>query len=100
MRARERFASGAFVSPPGIPLASPDQPTDSWKHPAPLSTLVLGRYRILEQVGAGGMGAVFKALHINLKQVVAIKTIRLGKDRSRDAGLTDRFLREMEAVGA
>ena len=37
--------------------------------------LVLGNYRILNRLGAGGMGVVFKAEHIQMRKQVAIKVL-------------------------
>jgi serine/threonine-protein kinase len=37
--------------------------------------LVLGQYRILERLAAGGMGEVFKSEHVLMKRVVALKII-------------------------
>ncbi len=54
-------------------------------------------YRILEKIGQGGMGAVYKALHTRLDKVVAIKV--LPADRMRDEHAVERFDREMKAVG-
>src|SRR6266404_6879607 len=34
---------------------------------------VLGQYRILEQIGHGGMGRVFKAEHQTMNRIVALK---------------------------
>ena len=36
---------------------------------------VLGQYRILDQIGRGGMGRVFKAEHITMHRVVALKVL-------------------------
>jgi serine/threonine protein kinase len=58
---------------------------------------VLGEYQLLEKLGEGGMGTVYKARHTKLKRVVALKVMskrRLGDDRA-----IIRFEREMEAVG-
>jgi serine/threonine protein kinase len=63
--------------------------------PSPLGTL--GQYRLLEKLGAGGMGAVYKALHTRLEKVVAVKV--LPADRLQDAAAIARFDREMKAVG-
>ncbi len=37
--------------------------------------LVLGKYRVLDRLGAGGMGRVYKAEHVLMKRVVALKVI-------------------------
>src|SRR5262249_22957888 len=37
--------------------------------------LVLGQYRILDRIGAGGMGQVFKAEHTLMKRLVALKVV-------------------------
>lgn len=57
----------------------------------------IGQYRILSRLGVGGMGAVYKALHMKLEKVVALKV--LPADRLKDTGAIARFEREMRAVG-
>ncbi len=36
---------------------------------------LIGKYEILEKVGEGGMGAVYKAVHPTLKKNVIIKQL-------------------------
>ena len=51
------------------------------------------RYQILEKVGEGGMGRVYKALDLELDRPVALKTIRAEKGNSREA--LERFKQEL-----
>ena len=58
--------------------------------------LVLGSYRVLERLGAGGMAVVFKAEHIDMRHLVAIKVLPLTS--GQDTRLQGRFMAEMRAV--
>ncbi|HEY5315432.1 MAG TPA: bifunctional serine/threonine-protein kinase/formylglycine-generating enzyme family protein [Pirellulales bacterium] len=58
--------------------------------------LFLGNYTILDKIGAGGMGQVFKAEHRRMKRVVAVKM--LPPAVTKDALATARFQREVEAA--
>lgn len=58
--------------------------------------LTLGSYVILERLGEGGMGQVFKARHRAMNRVVALKVIR--KERLESADAIRRFQREIRAV--
>lgn len=60
--------------------------------------LVLGSYILLERLGEGGMGTVFKARHRNLDRVVALKLIR--KDLLDRPQAVKRFHREIKAAAA
>ena len=59
-------------------------------------SLVLGNYVLMEQIGAGGMGQVFKADHRRMKQIVAIKLLPAAMTKNSDA--IARFEREVEAA--
>jgi WD40 repeat protein/serine/threonine protein kinase len=58
--------------------------------------LLLGPYLLLERLGAGGMGQVYKARHRKLGRVVALKVIR--KERLAHPEAVQRFLREIRAA--
>jgi len=58
--------------------------------------LVLGEYEILERLGAGGMGQVFKARHRAMDRVVALKILPAERVRSPEA--VERFRREVRAA--
>jgi serine/threonine-protein kinase len=60
--------------------------------------LVLEPYVILERLGEGGMGQVFKARHQKMQRVVALKVIR--KDRLQNPQALRRFQREIQALAA
>lgn len=60
------------------------------------SKLTLNQYRILDQVGQGGMGSVFKARHAMMQRVVAVKV--LTKDKATKA-TEAAFLREIAQLG-
>jgi serine/threonine protein kinase len=59
-------------------------------------SLVLGNYVILDKIGAGGMGQVFKAQHRRMKRVVALKVLPPSVTRKPNA--VQRFQREVEAA--
>jgi response regulator RpfG family c-di-GMP phosphodiesterase len=58
--------------------------------------LVLGNYRMVEPLGSGGMGDVYKAEHIHMKRAVAIKVLVTKEDRS--SVFLQRFYSEMQAT--
>ncbi len=60
------------------------------------SGFLLGQYCILEQIGQGGMGRVFKARHRTMNRLVALKVLApkvMENDRAQSL-----FLREVRAV--
>jgi serine/threonine protein kinase len=58
--------------------------------------LVLGNYILLDKIGAGGMGMVFKAQHRRMKRLVAVKV--LPHAAVKDPSIVKRFKREVEAA--
>lgn len=59
-------------------------------------SLVLGNYLLLEKIGQGGMGAVYKAEHRRMKRIVAVKMLPVAM--TQDQPTIARFQREVEAV--
>ena len=58
--------------------------------------LVLGSYMILGQIGRGGMGQVYKAIHSRMGRVVALKV--LAPALTQKGSAVQRFEREVQAV--
>src|SRR5271156_6292017 len=58
--------------------------------------LVLGPYIILERLGEGGTGQVFKARHQRVQRVDAVKVIR--PELLADAEIVSRFYREVQVL--
>ncbi len=56
----------------------------------------LGTYQIMDMIGRGGMGDVYRALHPVLERYAAIKFLRA--DRAGDPALDERFVREARAI--
>lgn len=74
-------------------FATPAPPEDRL-----LGTVVGDRYKILSLIGSGGMGAVYKARHISLGKIQAIKVVRQSSLCSDTA--VNRFGIEAKAAGS
>jgi serine/threonine protein kinase len=74
-------------TPPFFPTDQPPVPPELLDHP---------RYRVLGMIGAGGMGRVFKAEHLLMGRVVALKVPRPAL--VEDAAAVERFRREVRAA--
>src|SRR5579862_8881838 len=82
-----------------------DQGADSFLESAPVSAIKalrpgmkLSNFEIVELIGQGGMGEVYRARDVRLKREVAIKVLPAGM--ARDPDRIARFEREARAAGA
>src|SRR5215813_8698932 len=84
----------------GLPTAaSPDSILSSAaERPAPLSGRNYGQYQILELLGKGGMGEVYRAQDTRLVREVAIKFV--SQDVAGDEGTLRRLEREAQMLAA
>ncbi len=76
--------------------AAPDVPVDSVMFPATLPGTLVGEYRVVEAIGKGAFGSVYRAVHPLIGKEVAIKV--LSKSRTDDPLCVRRFIEEARAV--
>ena len=70
--------------------------TDSVNSQAANSVLKLGQFELIERLGMGAFGTVWKARDLELDRIVAVKIPRQGK---MDSVETEKFIREARAAG-
>ncbi|HEX5224654.1 MAG TPA: protein kinase [Solirubrobacteraceae bacterium] len=79
--------SAGATAQPGMPGAGPSAPTDA--------PMLAGRYELLEPIGGGAMGVVYRATDTLLGRTVAVKLLRLDQDAESSVL---RFEREARAA--
>jgi serine/threonine-protein kinase len=64
----------------------------------PAATVLAGKYRVLREIGRGGMAAVYEAEHLSLGKKVAVKV--LAAELSASTIVMERFFREARAAAS
>ena len=93
-RGHERHSTMRDPVPPGSAVAGGDDPSGDFYATNPIGKvqIVGSRYRIIERVGSGGMGKVFKVTHTRLGKIFALKII--SDDLASQHKAREQFYRE------
>jgi serine/threonine protein kinase/tetratricopeptide (TPR) repeat protein len=79
------------VAPETVALSDPDEPLGR-------RGSSVGRYTVLDRIGAGGMGVVYAAFDPQLDRRVALKVMHAGNQGTLGSGGRARLLREAQAM--
>ena len=92
------FAATLLEAFPELPFDSAATASGDSESPAEtMATRQFGRFELLEELGRGGMGVVFRARQTDLNRIVAIKMILVNRLASQDQ--IRRFYQEAQAAG-
>ncbi len=92
LREKQRLVEFLDGTRAGTQVISP-QPTTATSTRLGPGTILADRYEIRQQLGAGGMGVVYRAFDRELQESVAIKTLK--PELLGDANLLERFKQEI-----
>src|SRR5262245_49884969 len=71
----------AFLEQPAGAQPSADEPTIDPRHPDGPGVVLAGKYKLLEEIGEGGVGSVWMAQQTEpVRRLVAVKLIKPGMD--------------------
>src|SRR5690242_17467720 len=105
---RSRFSSVPPVSTPtrislfvsrrnGVPFFEPFSMSSN-ESKIPVGTLLVGKYRVVREIGRGGMAAVYEAEQLSLGKKVAVKV--LASELAASTIVIERFFREARAAAS